>query len=154
MSHAPSEGSSCEPNLIPLLDLVLQLIMFFMITVNFVNTDHINAEILLPEAQTAVPLDQPDEKLIFMNLNKDGQLVGTLSHLKTRQRVLEFLRDEKEFEDRKAKQAGKKEGRLTVVVRAHKEARYRDVWSLLHTCTEAGIKKWQLRLIKVSGGPA
>src|SRR5947209_8873360 len=62
--------SVAEPNLTPLLDVVLQLIMFFMITINFVNTDHINADIKLPEAQSAVPLDKTAENWIFMNLDR------------------------------------------------------------------------------------
>src|SRR5438270_14000425 len=35
MSHGPAADSTIEPNLTPLLDLVLQLLMYFMITVNF-----------------------------------------------------------------------------------------------------------------------
>ena len=35
---ASAEGNETDPNLTPLLDVVLQLIMFFMITVNFVRS--------------------------------------------------------------------------------------------------------------------
>ena len=127
MSHGPShESAAAEPNLMPLLDVVLQLILFFMITINFVNTDHINAEIKLPEAQSAVPLDQTAENWIFMNVNKEGKLAGTLSHLKTRQKILEHLKNEKKQYDDIAILAGKKEAKVVVVVRAHKEAKYRD----------------------------
>ena len=48
-----SEGA--DPNLTPLLDLVLQLIMFFMITVNFVRTDQFDDAIKLPVATSAMP---------------------------------------------------------------------------------------------------
>ena len=45
MSHGPSaEGSNAEPNLTPLLDVVLQLLMFFMMCVNFV-TEQVNEDI-------------------------------------------------------------------------------------------------------------
>ncbi len=37
MTHG--HHNEAEPNLIPLLDLVFQLIMFFMITVNFVRVE-------------------------------------------------------------------------------------------------------------------
>ena len=38
MSHGGSDsGVSAEPNMTPLLDLVLQLLMFFIINVNFVS---------------------------------------------------------------------------------------------------------------------
>ena len=36
MSHGSSSSDKCEPNLVPLLDMVLQLVMFFMVCANFV----------------------------------------------------------------------------------------------------------------------
>ena len=48
-----------DVNLTPLLDLVLQLIMFFIITVNFVRVDQFDESVSLPVAQSAVPLKQP-----------------------------------------------------------------------------------------------
>ncbi len=39
MSANLETSDAADPNLVPLLDVVLQLIMFFMITVNFVRVD-------------------------------------------------------------------------------------------------------------------
>jgi len=72
-----SEGA--DPNLTPLLDLVLQLIMFFMITVNFVRADQFDDAIKLPVATSAIAMDPSAEDLIFLNLYSTGKLVGTLS---------------------------------------------------------------------------
>ena len=47
MSHGSSD--KCEPNFTPLLDLVLQLVMFFMLCANFVM-DQTSVEIKLPDA--------------------------------------------------------------------------------------------------------
>src|SRR5712691_3520733 len=77
MSHGPSQGEATEPNLTPLLDVVLQLIMFFMITVNFVRVDQLNEDIKLPVAQAAVPMDQSAEDWVFLNLDKNGKLLGS-----------------------------------------------------------------------------
>ena len=66
-----------DVNLTPLLDLVLQLIMFFMITVNFVAREQFGKEVQLPKAQIGTPLDQvPDsaDKNVFLNVDKDGKL--------------------------------------------------------------------------------
>ncbi len=41
-----------EPNLVPLLDLVLQMVMFFMVCVNFVS-EQINANVQLPISTSA-----------------------------------------------------------------------------------------------------
>ena len=56
--HGGGGDENLELNLTPLLDVVLQLIMFFMITVNFVARDQFNTQIQLPTAQVAAPLDQ------------------------------------------------------------------------------------------------
>src|SRR4051794_13729197 len=68
MSHGPaSEGSAAEPNLTPLLDVVLQLLMFFMMCVNFV-TEQVNEDVKLPESQSAVPMDKADTDVLFVNI--------------------------------------------------------------------------------------
>ncbi len=58
MSHGPASSDTVEPNLVPLLDLVLQLLMFFLINVNFVQGVTNTGE-SLPRSETVSPLD-PD----------------------------------------------------------------------------------------------
>src|SRR5438477_1464536 len=73
MSHSASEGSKAEPNLTPLLDVVLQLLMFFMMCVNFVS-EQVNEHIKLPVAQSARPMDKREADFLFLNLNSAGEL--------------------------------------------------------------------------------
>ena len=61
-----------DPNLVPLLDLVFQLIMFFMICVNFVG-EQVNADIQLPTSQSARPMDKTDADVLFLNLDAQGR---------------------------------------------------------------------------------
>ena len=76
MSHGPSggDGIKAEPNLIPLLDLVMQLVMFFMVCANFVM-EQTNATIVLPEAIASKALDKNDAYPIFLNINKEGKVL-------------------------------------------------------------------------------
>ncbi len=68
MSHGPtSEGSSAEPNLTPLLDIVLQLLMFFMMCVNFVN-EQVTGEVVLPSSSSAIPLSKAETEVLFVNV--------------------------------------------------------------------------------------
>ena len=60
------EGSVAEPNLTPLLDVVLQLLMFFMMCVNFVN-EQVNEEIRLPKSQSVKPMDKADTDVLYVN---------------------------------------------------------------------------------------
>src|SRR5882672_2938802 len=75
MAHSvSSEGSKADPNLTPLLDMVLQLLMFFMMCVNFV-TEQVNEDIKLPRSQAARPMDKSEIEVLFLNLNDKGQLM-------------------------------------------------------------------------------
>ena len=46
---ASTSSDKCEPNLTPLLDMVLQLVMFFMLCANFVM-EQVNESVKLPLA--------------------------------------------------------------------------------------------------------
>ena len=141
--------SNADPNLTPLLDVVLQLIMFFMITVSFVQTDTLNAEVALPVAQAAVPLDPQAEDYIFLNMNPKGQLVGSLEDLNTEAKLKAHLQRENAARKQAAVQRGKREAdvHVTIVLRADRNARYADVFRILDICTTAGYKRWQLRVL-------
>jgi biopolymer transport protein ExbD len=142
--------ADCDVNLTPLLDLVLQLIMFFMITVNFVRVDQFDESIHLPVATQAIPLDNSAEDWIFLNMNASGQLVGNLSTfvLDTPQKLKVHLMHEKESLERAAKNRGKTgDIKIIVILRADKNCTYTDVWSCLHSCQLAGFKYWQMRVM-------
>src|SRR5437879_5213583 len=96
---ASAGGDDIEVNLTPLLDLVLQLIMFFIITVNFVRVDQFDESVHLPVAQSAVPLEPTAEKWVFLNLDSKGKLVGAQENmaLDTPEKVKAFLVREREM---------------------------------------------------------
>lgn len=68
MSSGSGNGSDVvEPNLTPLLDLVMQLLMFFIICVRFV-TDQVKQEIQVPVNQEARPAPKSADQPIVLNL--------------------------------------------------------------------------------------
>jgi biopolymer transport protein ExbD len=146
---AQIDADAADPNLVPLLDVVLQLIMFFMITVNFVRVDQFDDAIKLPVAQMAVPLDKASEVFIFLNLDSEGKLVGTLSNfaLDTPEKIRAHLMREKIDLERIARERGKQgEVKVAVVLRADGNCRYGQIWTVLDSCQRAGYKRWQLRV--------
>ena len=138
-----------EPNLIPLLDLVFQLIMFFMITVNFVRTEQLSEDVGLPVAQSAVPLDRSAHNYVFLNMNRNGKLlVGSGDDVSTPGKLRVYVDREKRKLEREAHERGfKGEVKVVVVLRADKEATYKDIWEALDSCTKAGYQRWQLRVL-------
>src|SRR6266849_1183623 len=104
--HGAGGDDPADPNLIPLLDLVFQLIMFFMITVNFVRVDQINESIELPVAQAAVPMEKSAEEFVFLNIDKNGRLVGNMDNLNADGKLEEYLKNLMTYLERKARVLG------------------------------------------------
>lgn len=147
---ASLDSEGLDVNLTPLLDLVLQLIMFFMITVNFVRVDQFDEGINLPLSSQAVPMDNSAEDWIFLNMDGDGKLVGALKseHLDTPGKLKAHLERAKESLERSAKARGKiGDAKIVVILRADKECLNEDIWSCLYSCQRAGFKHWQLRAV-------
>ncbi len=68
-------ADKCEPNLVPILDMVFQLITFFMLVVNFKNTavDH---ELHLPVVGSAQPAEEENQgELLVVNLRSSGEVI-------------------------------------------------------------------------------
>ena len=151
---ASLDSDAADPNLIPLLDVVLQLIMLVMITVNFVRVDQFDDAIKLPVATQAVLLDSSAEEFIFLNLDAKANLGGALASfsLDTPGKLERYLRQEKT--DLQAAWKVKNPGRdperhfkVAVVLRADKNCRYQEVWQVLDSCQRAGYRRWQMRVM-------
>jgi biopolymer transport protein ExbD len=148
MASMSSEG--CDPNLTPLLDLVLQLIMFFMITVNFIRVDQFDDSIHLPVATNAVPIENTAEEYVFLNLNPKGELVGSLagSQLDTPGKLQAYLQSQrKDLERGGAAKGHTGPVKVVVILRADKDVRYSRMWEVLDSCKRAGFIHWQLRVM-------
>ena len=66
MSHGGGEVENVDPDLTPLLDLVMQLLMFFIVNVNFVS-EQVSPDIKLPSSSSARPVDKADPGALFVN---------------------------------------------------------------------------------------
>jgi biopolymer transport protein ExbD len=113
MAHSPNLDSiKAEPNLVPLLDLVFQLIMFFMICVNFVS-EQVNSDIKLPVAQSARPMDKGEIDVLFLNMDSSGKLIvsGQPKPLSSPGEKRYYLKQQYEDAKRAAQERGDKRAR-------------------------------------------
>jgi len=77
MSHG-GQDESAEGDLTPLLDLVLQLLMFFIVNVNLA-TEQTNPDVKLPLSASATPLNKPVGGDIYLNQRvRNTRLLDTL----------------------------------------------------------------------------
>src|SRR5262245_23856252 len=145
MSHGSAAGGhgqqSAEPNLTPLLDMVLQLVMFFMLVANFIM-DELSDKIKLPVASQAKPLTAKDTNFMYLNVNKRGEvLVLHQEPLLSPESITFYMRQQ--AANHVLKEKAKDE--VTVIIRADRDAKYRDILKTITAIKTAGFKKLQLR---------
>jgi biopolymer transport protein ExbD len=142
-----SVAAEGKPNLIPLLDMVLQLLMFFIICVNFV-TEQVNADVKLPEAQSAKPMEKNQAAdVLFVNLNYNSETgnhevlilgQGSKSLLETRVLLRSMYEDKK-------REAGDGQVQTAIIIRASRNAEYSEVFKIMKMCQDIGYRKLRLR---------
>jgi len=145
MAQVSSGGDAVDPNLIPLLDLVLQLVMFFIMVANFA-AQQVTSDVMLPISASARPPDPGELDVIYLNLNNEGKLmVSGREALNTLSEVKYYLMSEYTTAKRSAEARGEKDVKTVVIIRADKNADFKPVFEVLRECKSAGFKKWQLR---------
>ncbi len=152
MSHGSTD--KCEPNLTQLLDLVLQLVMFFMLCANFVM-EQTDINIKLPEAIAAKALEKDAGDPIFLNINEKGQVllppsdrIGDNDTLDNPVQVENYLKQRAKEEMRKTK---KETPEATLILRIDKETPFAASYPLMRACRMAGYSKVELRAIRYTG---
>ncbi|HEV3384508.1 MAG TPA: biopolymer transporter ExbD [Gemmata sp.] len=153
MSHGGLE--KCEPNFTPLLDLVLQLVMFFMIVSNFV-IEQTNVEIKLPEAIAAKALEKGDGDPIFLNVNDQGKVLlaanqreGDTDTLDNEDQVRRYMLNRAAEEKRKT---GKNEVQASLILRVDRLTPFEKTYKIMKACRLAGYQKVQLRVLRSNEG--
>ncbi|HEX3150658.1 MAG TPA: biopolymer transporter ExbD [Gemmataceae bacterium] len=146
MSHGGGGGGrgqvSSDPNLTPLLDLVLQLVMFFMLVANFIM-DELSDKIHLPVASQAKPLTANDRNILYLNVNKEGKVLLSVGDpLITPESITVYMRQQA-----RAHPKGEAFARdnTTVIIRADKDTRFQNIFKTMSAIKAAGYKKLQLR---------
>src|SRR6187549_3734846 len=73
MSASLSHSAAAEPNLTPMLDMVFQLITFFMLVINFKSAS-MDLNMKLPVVGSARPVEtKGQEDLLVFNINQEGE---------------------------------------------------------------------------------
>ena len=135
-------AQSAEPNLTPLLDMVLQLVMFFMLVANFVM-DELSDKINLPIASQAKPLTAKDPNVHYLNVTKDGKVILPVGDPLSTPEQITFHMNQLARTHALGEAKAKEE--VTVIIRADRDARFQHIHKTMMAIKAAGFRKLQLR---------
>ena len=141
-----SGSSEGEADLTPMLDMVFQLITFFMLVLNF-KAAALDMTLKLPVVGSAMPVDTGgQEELLILNLSPTGDLTvyGEKVNLEG------YIAVEAEVSRMAAKSKGQdiKSGEelpTTIVIRSDESARFKDLYHVIETCQKKGYRKFALK---------
>jgi biopolymer transport protein ExbD len=152
MSAITGSEMRAEPNLTPLLDVVFQLITFFMLVINFSN-DNYDARIKLPVAGSARPLDDPSkagEDRLVLNIDKRGQLLFNGKVLSGGQAIEQIKFEAQLARLNRKTLRGKKDDPnealpTRIVIRADRDTPFSQFYYILTACQTNGFHKFDLK---------
>jgi biopolymer transport protein ExbD len=128
-----------EGDLTPMIDMTFQLIAFFMVLINFTQSEQ-NELIQLPDSQLAKPPEAPLDYPITIHLTKDGTAI-----MGGEQIPIEGLNPYLGREASVLRLRGKPQSDATIIIRGHREAETGRVQDLIKRCQENGFEKFALR---------
>lgn len=141
-----------EPNLVPMLDLVFQLITFFMLVINF-KAALTDFKVKLPVLGSAAPIEwDASNSPLILNVDLDGQVfvygkpVEVENFVATQARLTkDRLRDDE--------RAAGGELPTPVVIRAHREIPFASLNRVIKVCQQNGYRKFSLSaMTRAEGG--
>jgi len=141
-----------EPNLTPLLDIVFQLITFFMLVINFAS-DNYDQRINLPDAGSARPVEDAGrvmEDRLVLNVDDEGRLLqgNEAQSLHDAERSIKHQADLVKLN---LKVSGVEIDVATVglpttiILRADKDATFASVLDIIKVCQNQGFRKFALK---------
>ena len=134
-----------EPNLTPLLDVVFQLITFFMLVINF-NSANYDQRVRLPVAGSAKPIEgsKAAEDWLVLNIDAKGRLLWQGKELDAEQAIQEInLQAQQARYRHKLKQGDKLP--TTVEIRADRSLDFSQFYRLLTACQANGFTKFSIK---------
>lgn len=158
MSGSVSKGAKAEPNLTPILDMVFQLITFFMLVINF-KTNQLDMAMDLPVVGTARPVDTKGQlSMLMININNQGKFTvynkpfddAQMEHYIQAQAELDRLserRKNRSFDDAD-------DLPTIVVIRADRNTPFSKLSLVLKMCQDAHYRNFAFRALEKHAKPA
>jgi biopolymer transport protein ExbD len=131
-----------EGDMTSMIDMVFQLIIFFMVLINFSQEDQ-NEKIKLPSSELAKPAEAPLANPIVLNLDFSGSV-----YIGSETSSVEGLRPLLQVEADALKAKGLAAKDANIIIRAHQNTPGGKVQDLIKKCQEVGYEKFALRALE------
>ena len=129
-----------EPDLTPMIDMVFQLIAFFMVLINFSQSEQ-HDKVVLPTSELAKPVDAPIEFPIIIHLTRDGSVVIGGDEV-----AMDALRSRLSPELSLLRLEGKTASDANIIIRGHQTVPGGQVQELIQRCQDLGFEQFALRV--------
>jgi biopolymer transport protein ExbD len=137
-------ADKAEPNMVPILDMVFQLITFFMLVVNFKSAD-VDTSLALPVVGSARPADTKGQgELLVLNINSQGKLM-VRGHEEAD--VEGFIKKEVQLLTFGGQKDLKPED-ITVVIRADQSTSFRLLMRVVRACQAQSYRKFDFMVMQ------
>jgi biopolymer transport protein ExbD len=142
-----SSEVKAEPNLTPILDMVFQLITFFMLVINFKSLE-MDLSLKLPVVGSARPVESGGQKdLLVLNIDNVGTLkiysrpIDNIEGYIQREAQASMMTFRLKQEDLDAGE----ELPTTIVIRADRATPFKMLNRVIKACQENGFRKFALK---------
>jgi biopolymer transport protein ExbD len=148
MSGSVSSEVSAEPNLTPLLDMVFQLITFFMLVINFKSAE-LDLSLRLPVVGSARPVHLTNQGLLVLNIDTSGNLK---IYGRPETNIEGYIRLEARDRMRSngITDADVKDGTelpTMIVIRADRSTPFKMLNRVIKACQDNGFRKFALKAV-------
>ncbi len=166
MSGSVGGGVKAEPNLTPILDMVFQLITFFMMVINF-KAAEIDRNLKLPVIGTAAPKPvDKGQRVLVVNVTEETRdknnrvthlpkescpALKVMAKLITRDDIETYLQEEMQTALMKAKlteddiKGGDKELKDLVVIRASENCSFGSIQFVINAAQKSGFRQFAFK---------
>jgi biopolymer transport protein ExbD len=141
MRFASRQSAGPEPDMTPMIDIVFQLLAFFMFTINLNATEQ-DQRVTLPASELAKPPDAPYEHPLTVHLTDRGEYIYAGEALAGLDQLRSALLREKQIIDRYAME---KLEDVTIIIRADEDAQTGQVQEIIQLCQELQFERFALR---------
>jgi biopolymer transport protein ExbD len=148
MTHVVSIEDRVEPNLTPILDMVFQLITFFMLVINFKSAT-MDLSLRLPVIGSVRPVQLKAADLLVLNVDRQGEL---RVYGKQVSDIRAYILGEAQASQLTARRLNPdfKSGDdlpTMVVLRADKKTPFKHLNRVILTCQQNGFRQFSLRAL-------